>query len=80
MQLPCPMCGEPKADISVELRTPGLLHCGECDADFTTQDVERFIRQWTALLPWIKAMPVAAVEAAAADPAGAAVDANGVPL
>lgn len=66
MTLPCPCCGEPDANIAVELSQPGTLTCRECDAEFTTANVERLIRQWSAVLPWLKAMPVDAVTAAAA--------------
>lgn len=56
--LPCPCCGEPDATINLTLSDCSFTCC-ECDTEFTTADVQNFIRQWTPILAWIRQMPMA---------------------
>ena len=53
MKCQCIKCSEP-VWVSPE---DGTLHCPECDADFTVDDVQEFIDGWLAVLPWLKAHP-----------------------
>jgi hypothetical protein len=55
--LPCPLCGEADATLSLNLAEPTELHCQECDADFTTADVRNLIARWQPVLAWIDTMP-----------------------
>jgi len=54
--LPCPCCGEPEATIDLTLATR-VLHCQECDTEFTTQDVANLIAKWQPVLAWLQQMP-----------------------
>ena len=54
VQLPCPRCGEPSANVSVQLWTLDdpegeNFHCGECEGTFSRADLERDLRALGAL-------------------------------
>jgi hypothetical protein len=55
--LPCPLCGEPDACITLDLDDAETFHCRECDGEFTAQTVKRVIKDWTEVLDWIDTMP-----------------------
>jgi hypothetical protein len=60
MQLYCPKCCEPAANIDLRLHNPGTLWCQECEAEFTTDDVRDLIdgaRKWLKVVAWIDRMP-----------------------
>jgi transcription elongation factor Elf1 len=65
MAVRCIRCGKPadEANIRVEAET-GNIHCGDCDEEYTAEDVAEQIREWTTLLNWILKHP-------AREPAGA---------
>jgi hypothetical protein len=54
--LPCPMCGEPDASISL-MFSGGNFNCNECSAEFELSLIEGLVQRWGLLLPWLKAMP-----------------------
>ncbi len=60
MTLPCPRCGEASASISLELFRLGEgeeLHCHDCDADFSLDEVRELIARWTRVVAWIDTVP-----------------------
>ena len=62
VQLPCPRCGEPSANVSVQLWTLDdpegeNFHCGECEGTFSRADLDALIRRWPPVLKWLDAVP-----------------------
>ena len=57
LQLPCPKCGEPDANVMLSLADVSSFHCVECDEDFDRADVEAFIARWSKLLAWVDTFP-----------------------
>lgn len=57
MLLPCPQCGCAEATISLCLSNMQDLHCQDCDAEFTRDDVVVFIEKWGAALAWLDTAP-----------------------
>ena len=61
MQLYCPKCSEPSANIDLYLHTPGTFKCCECDDEFTAEDVRETLadiqRKWGPMLAWVEQMP-----------------------
>lgn len=61
LALPCPCCGESEASISLDLFddpfASDTLHCQECEADFSAQQVRDLVRRWAPVLAWLDAMP-----------------------
>lgn len=55
-QIPCPMCGEPSANIELQFHE-GQFHCADCSGDFTLELISELVALWSQLLPWLKAMP-----------------------
>lgn len=53
-KLPCIMCGEPEASITVDLDDL-TLHCGDCDNDFDARMVANVIAKWKPVLEWLDA-------------------------
>jgi hypothetical protein len=56
-QLPCPCCGEPSANIAVNLwllGDDGAFTCTECEGEFSVADVRGFIAKWTRLIGWLE--------------------------
>lgn len=68
MLLPCPLCGEPKACLLldlVELSEPEsdcLFKCRECEGEFGRPMLRDMIRKWTKVLTWLDAAPNTADE------------------
>ena len=58
--LPCPMCGEAQASVSLNLADGETFTCHECENDFTREDLQARIASWTRLLAWVDAMPTPA--------------------
>lgn len=60
--VPCPMCGNESADISVNLWLLELgdnaFTCHDCGEEFTVERVRFFVTRWSALLNWIDKVPV----------------------
>ncbi len=54
--LPCPYCGEQGASIDLHL-TDLTFTCGDCEVDFTVQEVRSILAQWAAVLAWIDLAP-----------------------
>ncbi len=54
--LPCPCCGEGQATISLNLADFEFT-CMDCEATFTRDDLEAFLRKWTAVLRWLDGAP-----------------------
>jgi transcription elongation factor Elf1 len=54
---PCPHCGE-TASVSVCLAALDEFHCGECDADFSADEVRVWVAAWGKVLAWIDQAPV----------------------
>lgn len=59
LQLPCPMCGEPQANLCLSLVDQSMT-CQECEDEFTIADVENLISRWRPALAWLRAMPTTA--------------------
>lgn len=56
----CPLCGEQEAVITVNLASPTEFHCGECDGDFSIDEVEALIdgaASWKKTIGWLLKMP-----------------------
>jgi hypothetical protein len=56
--LPCPLCGEQQARISLDL-ADFALHCADCDSHFLAEEVRAFIARWQRVLSWIDSAPAA---------------------
>lgn len=60
IQLPCPCCGEPYANLSLNLGAldgDGAVTCQECQSEFSLAHVRDLIGRWTAVLRWVDAAP-----------------------
>lgn len=60
IQLPCPMCGEPKANLKlslVDVEATDAIECTECDGSFDLDHVRTIIAQWQPFLKWIDTAP-----------------------
>lgn len=57
MQLPCPQCGEPRADITVDMSNGSDFLCLECENSFTRADIESLFARWQRAFQWLDAMP-----------------------
>lgn len=53
--LPCPMCGEANASITLDITDLDTLHCADCEADYTVDDVTNFVAKWKSVLQWVDA-------------------------
>lgn len=62
IRLPCPMCGDEEADISVDLAhldlECGQFHCNGCTKDFGRDRIRDIVRKWQPVLDWIDTVPV----------------------
>lgn len=69
MQLFCPLCREPQANVTVNIADREQFFCCECQESFTRDDVTAMldgVRKWNAILAWCDACPSEAeVETAA---------------
>ena len=57
IQLPCPLCGEAKANINLYLWDTRTFFCGECETEFEADHVRELIDKWTKVLNWVDTMP-----------------------
>lgn len=62
VQVPCPCCGEPQANVTVALNLLGsddepAFTCTECGNEFTVATVRNVIAKWTPLLRWLDSVP-----------------------
>lgn len=58
INLPCPHCGEQEAALQLKLNTMDTsLHCADCEADFTREEVEDMISKWTKFFLWVDTAP-----------------------
>lgn len=55
--LPCPKCGE-EAIVQIDLDDLNTCKCGECEEEFTTEDVRNLIAKWSSVLAWIDTAPI----------------------
>lgn len=62
LSMPCPMCGNESAGISVNLWLTELgddaFTCHDCGESFTVERVRFFMERWSALLNWLDKVPV----------------------
>jgi hypothetical protein len=60
VQALCPLCGEPHANLSLNLwciDEDAAVTCRECDGEFSLAQVRDVVARWTKLLAWIDAIP-----------------------
>jgi hypothetical protein len=57
-ELACIKCGE-SGSMTLGLTDLDEFHCGQCDNDFTREDVLAQLNQWQAVLAWIDLAPAA---------------------
>jgi hypothetical protein len=57
--LPCPLCGQADATLSLNLADADTVHCAECDEDFSLDLVREFTARWAPMLNWVASMPAA---------------------
>jgi len=57
LAVPCPRCGECNA-VTVDLNDLDAFKCGDCDGEFSREDLDNMIAKWTRALAWIDAAPV----------------------
>ncbi len=59
IQLPCPMCGEEDARVSVNLAelNGDVFNCQECGNDFSDEKIAGIIRRWVPILAWLDTVP-----------------------
>lgn len=57
IQLPCPRCGEPDANLLLHLVDGESFTCQECDEEFTAADVRGLLARWAPVLAWLDKMP-----------------------
>lgn len=65
IQLPCPKCGEPDANVNLYLHESGLFYCCECEDEFGVEDVHEMLakfQRWENVFSWLQAMPGEDVE------------------
>ncbi len=56
VKLPCPLCSEREAQISMYLDDCTFL-CNSCDNNFDRECIEDIIRMWPKILAWVDTMP-----------------------
>lgn len=54
--VPCLHCGE-AGYVRVSLDDVSQFSCGNCDADYTADDVRSTLATWTKLLAWLDSAP-----------------------
>jgi len=57
IQVPCPMCGEADANVSLYLWEGNQFHCEECDNEFSLEQITELINRWQPVLAWLAKMP-----------------------
>lgn len=46
IQLPCPKCGEPDANVNLYLHDSNLFVCQECEDEFSVEDVHTMLAKF----------------------------------
>lgn len=55
----CIKCGARGDEYRIALDLDsGDIHCENCEEAFTVADVERVVKSWERLLPWLKQNPI----------------------
>jgi hypothetical protein len=54
--LPCIRCGE-RGYVSVELHDVTAFTCGDCDGEFTIEDVQAILDEWGPVRSWLESAP-----------------------
>lgn len=65
IQLYCPMCREPQANVCAELANLGEFECRECGEKFTDEDIKHVMdagAKWAKVLGWIMNPPADLIE------------------
>lgn len=60
IQLPCLCCGEPMANVSVnlwQLDGDEAITCQECNGEFSLAHVRDVLGKWSKVLAWLEAAP-----------------------
>ena len=57
--VPCILCGHSDGSVLVNLSDTSTFHCNECAEDFSADDVQTYVAQWSAVLAWIQLAPTA---------------------
>jgi hypothetical protein len=57
--LPCPLCGEQGASISLYLDDMDTCHCRDCDNEFSLDTVRDLLAKWSRVLAWADSAPTA---------------------
>lgn len=60
IQLYCPHCREPSANVKLHLWEPECFLCEECGEEFDRGDIEAMLEglaKWKRVLAWIDTMP-----------------------
>lgn len=57
LKLPCIVCGAANARVLLHLDDADTFTCGECDGEFTADDVRHVMVRWSGVLAWIEIMP-----------------------
>jgi hypothetical protein len=57
--LPCPLCGEQQASISLYLDDMDTCCCRECSEEFSLDAVRDMIAKWQRVLAWVDSAPTA---------------------
>jgi hypothetical protein len=55
--LPCLKCGE-TCRIALDLDDLATFRCGECDEEFTLEDVRTLLVAWQPVLDWLSRPPM----------------------
>ena len=57
--LPCPRCGEPDANIALELAEDDLFTCHDCQQEFTAPQLRALAERRAPVLAWLDLRPAA---------------------
>jgi hypothetical protein len=55
--LPCPLCGEQQASVSLYLDDMDTCYCRDCENEFSLDTVRELIARWQRVLSWVDACP-----------------------
>jgi hypothetical protein len=62
VQLPCPRCAEPSANISLQMWTledqdGENFVCAECNETFSLNTIRELVRCWGPMVAWLEQIP-----------------------
>lgn len=57
LQLPCPRCGEPNANMLLHLANGESFTCQECDEELVADELADLLARWAPVLAWLDLMP-----------------------